>query len=331
MTRVLGQGSVGLFVDNPDHVKRISELADSTWPGRVPVVVKIAAEVPFRAGLSPESETLDVIADLIAKSPKIQLVGTYAHLGNSYASSSPAEALEFLTHEIKAVQAGADRIAKATAPSADKLVISLGATPTITSAQNILEDTPWNKNFRAQLEQVKQTYEVEFHAGVYPVLDMQQLATRARPSSTGEKSLLAPENLALRVMVEVASVYAERENPEALVGAGSIVLGREPCKSYPGWGVVTPWTQDDSKDGPFYDPEGSKTGWIVGRISQEHGTLVWEGPQENMRSLELGEKLMVWPNHACMAGPGFGFYLVVDSESDERDVVRDVWVRWRGW
>jgi hypothetical protein len=40
---------------------------------------------------------------------------------------------------------------------------------------------------------------------------------------------------------------------------------------------------------------------------------------------------MVWPNHACMAGPGFWGYLVVDGDGEDAEIVRDVWVRWRGW
>lgn len=332
VARILGEGSVGLFVDNPEHIEHLSGLDNETWPGLIPVMVKIAAETPFRAGLSPESQTLDSIAQTISSSSKIQLQGAYAHMGHSYSSGSPAEALQFLIQEVKAVQAGAERLTQALPTNGRKLIVSLGATPTITSAQNTLEDTEWNQKFKGYLDQVKQDYEVEFHAGVYPVLDMQQLATRARPAEADEKPLLAPENLGLRIMVEVASTYKERERPEALIGAGSIVLAREPCKSYPGWGVMTPWTQDGrAEDGSYYDPEGSKTGWIVGRISQEHGNLTWEGALDGVRKLAVGEKVMIWPNHACMAGPNFGWYLVIDSDTSDPNVVRDIWVRWRGW
>jgi D-serine ammonia-lyase len=45
-------------------------------------------------------------------------------------------------------------------------------------------------------------------------------------------------------------------------------LGKTP-KSYPAWGIVVPCV----KDGQFYSEEHKK-GWIVGRISQEHGILV---------------------------------------------------------
>lgn len=332
VAQVLGEGAVGLFIDHPDQVKHLSRLDESAWPGLIPVFIKIAAPVS-RAGLRPDSNNLSPLVQAIASTPKIRLSGAYAHMGESYGSSSPAEALEFLIQEIKDAKSGADQIVQALPNgTANKLTITFGATPTATAVQNALSEGEWNQKFRTYLEQVKQTYDVEVHAGVYPVLDMQQLATRARPMTVDGKPLLSTENLGLRVMVEVASTYDEREKPEALVAAGSIVLAREPCKSYPGWGVVTPWTSSDSADtSAFYDPEGSKTGWIVGRISQEHGSLTWEGPTDGMRKLQIGERVMIWPNHACMAGPNFGYYLVVDGDTSEPDTIRDVWPRWRGW
>lgn len=163
-------------------------------------------------------------------------------------------------------------------------------------------------------------------------MDMQQLAARARPqhsTSDPSQSLLSYRDLGFRILAEVASVYPDRgEKPEALIAAGSIVLGREPCKSYPGWAVVTPWP---AQSGQHYDPEGDRTGWIVGRISQEHGILTWEASREGMRELKVGEKLLLWPNHACIAGVNFGWYLVVDSDAEDPDRISDVWLRWRGW
>ena len=32
--------------------------------------------------------------------------------------------------------------------------------------------------------------------------------------------------------------------------------------------------------------------------------------------MRVGEKVMIWPNHACIAGLGFGWYFVVDGERD---------------
>ncbi|KAK8222121.1 hypothetical protein M8818_000291 [Zalaria obscura] len=336
VSRILGPGCVSLFVDQPAHVEMLSKVEDETWPGQINVFVKVDAGY-HRAGLSPESASLDKLAQMIGSQQKVKLQGAYAHMGHSYSSSSPEEALKFLRTEIEEVSKGAARLTKALPQEhlgeGGKLTISLGATPTATATQNILAGSAEAEEFRSFINEAKKHFDVEIHAGVYPVLDMQQLATRARPATgSSEEPLLSFRNLGLRIMVEVASVYDEREKPEALIAAGSIVLGREPCKSYHGWGVVTPWSSlaSGTVETKVFDPEGERSGWIVGRISQEHGMLTWEGPQEDVRKLQIGEKLLVWPNHACMAGPSFWGYLIVDSDKDA-EKIDDVWVRWRGW
>lgn len=79
----------------------------------------------------------------------------------------------------------------------------------------------------------------------------------------------------------------------------------------------------------------------MGRISQEHGILTWNGPsssgseKENaseIPELKVGDKVRIWPNHSCVAGAAFDYYLVVDSRKEgNKDEVVDVWPRWRGW
>jgi D-serine deaminase-like pyridoxal phosphate-dependent protein len=169
-------------------------------------------------------------------------------------------------------------------------------------------------------------YTIELHAGVYPILDMQQLATKSSPSSTStgtankEKSV---SDIALTILAEVASVYPHRSPPEALLAAGSLALGREPCKSYAGWGVVTDWNIASEAEG------GDRaSGWTVARISQEHGILQ---AGEGARGLVVGQRVRIWPNHACIAGAGFRYYLVVDSAVGSGDEVVDVWGRCWGW
>lgn len=206
------------------------------------------------------------------------------------------------------------------------MVLTVGATPTATAAHNMLSGSPRAAEFKTLLNRLKEAYDVELHAGVYPLLDLQQVATHARPASG--RASLTKDSIGSKVLLEVCSVYDERDQPEALASAGSLALGREPCKSYPGWGIVT--GEMGNKGAIVYDERGDRTGWIVGRISQEHGILTWEGPREQMKPLEIGSRITVWPNHACITGAGFGWYLVVDSGKDGETVV-DVWVRWRGW
>lgn len=340
IARQLGPNSIALFADHPDLLDILENVPPDTWAGEIPVWVSI--DVGYhREGVPADSQQLADIASRAAKSKRVKLAGVYTHLGSSYGVSSPEEALECMAQELEGLEKGALSYLKSagittTASDATKMSLSIGATPTATSVQNLLSDdsSEASKKYRAVLDRVKASFAVELHAGVYPVMDMQQLATRARPPHALDKpdeTLLSYRDLGFRLLVEVASLYPDRgAKPEALIAAGSIVLGREPCKSYEGWGVVTPWPAPLGP-GRHYDPEGSKTGWIVGRISQEHGILTWKGAREGMRELEIGQKLLLWPNHACIAGVNFGWFLVVDSEMEKPDRVVDVWLRWRGW
>lgn len=164
---------------------------------------------------------------------------------------------------------------------------------------------------------------IEIHAGVYCVLDLQQLATKALPGS-----LLTWSDLALTVVAEVVSLYPGRgknNTLEVLIGSGSLALAREPCKAYPGWGILTPWNIKGAElDGGGVEEHA---GWQVEKISQEHGILSWKGEVGKEQVLEVGQKVSVWPNHACMTAACFAWYLIVDGGDD----VVDVWPRWTGW
>lgn len=217
---------------------------------------------------------------------------------------------------------------------------AVGATPTTTSVHNLLIDHASTAAESTAIAALRATIDairtngcsIEIHAGVYPVLDIQQLATHALPHS-----LLAWDDVALTVLAEVASLYparGENSSPEVLVGCGVLALGREPCKAYAGWGILSPWNRPGVR-APSTGPE-THVGWQVGRLSQEHGILVWgsgigfEGQVESMpeeEGLRIGQKVRIWPNHACITGAGFGWYLIVDGG----DEIVDVWPRWRGW
>ncbi|KAF2501416.1 hypothetical protein BU16DRAFT_522385 [Lophium mytilinum] len=339
--------TINVLIDHPDQVEHFSQTSFKEPDTRIGAFIKVDTGY-HRSGVAPESATLKTIVDGIMTADCLVLSGFYSHLGHSYGGNSAAEAIQGLIHEIRSTKEAVDLACEGLKVQ-NRLTISVGATPTATAVQNILmKSDPAADEARKVIEQVAATCHLELHAGVYPLLDLQQLATHARPTEVpgdlGESSnAVAPlsvENIGLRMLVEVASLYDDRGTPEALIGAGTLALGREPCKSYPGWGIVTPWEDSTAADddrqlffqeaSPVYDEIG-RTGWIVGRISQEHGILVWQGDQQNKRKLRVGEKLLVWPNHACVAGAGSGWYLVVDSDEQDPDRIVDVWVRWRGW
>ena len=331
-----GKCSVSLLID---HIDQLDSLATIHRFSRHPVGLYVKIDTGYhRAGVEPDSDEFKVLLARIVNeteaSGQASLEGFYSHAGHSYAVDSRAGAMSLLRMEIQGLMQAANaasalyRIGENNRPR--RFVLSVGATPTATSIQNVkastLEGGGWHREATALKECIdmcqKASYELEVHAGVYPILDMQQLATAASPSGAGASSVLSTQDIALTILAEVASVYSGRGAPEALIAAGSLALGREPCKSYNGWGVVTAWGRS-----------AKSSGWMVGRISQEHGILTQAPGAASQCELHVGDKVRIWPNHACIAGAGYGWYLVIDSSlpEEQRSKIVDVWIRWRGW
>lgn len=132
--------------------------------------------------------------------------------------------------------------------------------------------------------------------------DCQQMAT----------SLVPPENVAISVLATVVSLYPHRS--EAMCDAGALAMSKD-AGPWPGFGRVV-W------------PEHAK-GWDLGRISQEHGTLVHRPDgKEEPGALQFGEQVRIVPQHACLTCAAYPWFYVVE---DGRDKVVDVWVPWKGW
>ena len=320
--RALGPGSISVMIDHPDQLKTLSKYSvlAGAWPS---IYIKTDSGTA-RAGTSPGSTQMEEVvqaASTLEQAGGAVIKGFYSHAGHSYSGSSPEDAMSMLIHEISvAMQAAkARRFDSASSP----LTISVGASPTILSVQNLFgpSETPASKRLTSILQSASQQFVLELHAGVYPLLDMQQNATHARPSPTSD--------IALSVLAEVSSLYPDRTpgKPEALISAGCLALAREPCKDYAGWGVVMPWGFPDEAE---YDIEKGRM--IVTRISQEHGIIAYEeDAPRGVLPLVYGQKVRIWPNHACITGSMFAFYVVVDSCSADPDKIVDVWARWRGW
>ncbi|PWO24113.1 hypothetical protein PtrARCrB10_07348 [Pyrenophora tritici-repentis] len=254
----LAPGSIHVLIDNLDAFTKLCERLRSA-PEAVQLGIFIKIDTGYeRAGIKTSSPAFPgLVQSIVAKT---QEPGSKCFLKVGLEAAVKAVPEEFT----------------------GKLVLSVGATPTATAAQNMLaSSSPRVHDFQQVLTRLQKSHAVELHAGVYPLLDCQQVATHARPATiSGEATSafqpLSKSNISVRMLVEVTSVYSERGKPEALVSAGSLAMGREPCKSYPGWGIVTGDLSNSSAK-HIYDEREGKTGWIVGRISQEHGILTWEG------------------------------------------------------
>lgn len=323
-----------------------------------------------RAGvLATSSELLAIVRkifDELEPTGCAELHGLYSHAGHSYGGDSRSAAMSFLTEEIHGLEVAVRLVREKSgcgeAIASRSFDLSVGATPTTSSIQNLVGGLnghdlvlhAQSKSLKAYIDRIQAKDCIELHAGVYTLLDLQQIATQASPSARATNVPISPgpspsplppcalstSDIGMTILAEVASLYPKRNPPEALIAAGSLALGREPCKSYPGWGIVTDWgfPSMSSSSSLSVDPDFGRSGWQVSRISQEHGVLTsttHEEAGESGRAGELlvGQKVRIWPNHACVAGAGFGWYVVVDSSLPEhrRDEIVDIWVRWRGW
>lgn len=351
VAKELGPGSITLMVDHPDQLEVIKQFKDLSGG----IVPKLFVKIDMggrRAGVTPDSETLKSLAEKILHYQElgvVELLGLYSHAGHSYAGKGAPAALDMLRQELDALVDGVSLFRG----FPNGLTLSVGASPTAMALGNL--DTGNNtatasrdadtvsavRNLQDTINKIGQkSLSIEVHAGVYPILDLQQLAVHALPSPSVSWS-----NIAVTIVAEVASLYpgrGEGGSTEALIAAGSLALGREPCKAYSGWGILHPWNMKGDDISALSEREETiekYAGWQVGRISQEHGVLtlkkgVNDGSQQaNKCPLSVGQKVRIFPNHACIALAGYSHFLVVDSSSGPggEDTICDVWPSLQGW
>ncbi|KAH7230524.1 uncharacterized protein BKA55DRAFT_545222 [Fusarium redolens] len=332
----LGQGSISVLIDHPSQLDSVKAFSlHAKFPARVFLKVDTGYH---RAGLPPSAMNKNGLIEALAEleaNREADLLGLYSHSSLSYKDTTAEQAMANLEGEIQgcldAVNAHTHLFAK------DKeLVISVGASPQVTAIENLVTSqgdlSPAAESLRKSIQVVTtgkpgglQT-NLELHAGVYSILDMQQVSTNSRRELGSIE-----DEIAISIIAEVCSVYndKERSQPEALVAVGCLGLGREPCAAYPGWGVISQSSYTAASD------KGRRL--IIDRISQEHSIAAWEhGENEDTSTLspvplEVGQDVIIFPNHACVAGALYGWYLVVDSSEGDATNIVDVWVRASGW
>ncbi|EXJ64194.1 hypothetical protein A1O7_00530 [Cladophialophora yegresii CBS 114405] len=320
----LGKGSIAVMIDHPAQLKCLVEFKKHAG---FPVLVFVKTDAGYhRAGLAPDSnEMVDLVRRVSTAEEQgdLILLGFYSHNSLSYGGSSPDDAMDMLKVEIDVCRQASQHLRQS---RQTPLLVSVGASPTALSLENILPSasasTASANALKETLQLTKSNLELEIHAGVYPIFDLQQVAASSRHFTTDPHDIIS-----VSVLAEVCSLYPNRtEHPEALTSAGCLALAREPCKDYDGWGVVSPWNM------PKHYSIKRDERVVVSRISQEHGILAFEqGSIQRHLPLEYGQKIRIWPNHACITLAMFGWYFVVDSDTDSPDKVVDVYARWRGW
>lgn len=114
----------------------------------------------------------------------------------------------------------------------------------------------------------------QIRPGIFAFNDLGQIAL-------GNATL---QSCAVRIL---STVVSRPTSTTAVIDAGSKSLSADllPAKEhrdeYPGHGLII-----------------GKTGWIIERLSEEHGMLKWMGDGEPS-SLDIGEQIQIIPNHVC--------------------------------
>ncbi|KAK4504196.1 hypothetical protein PRZ48_005112 [Zasmidium cellare] len=332
IARQIAPSTISVLIDHPAQLDHLVDFASSAgFPARVFVKIDTGYH---RAGLPPNGANKDgLIAKLmrLEESGQANFIGLYSHSSLSYSCSTPEQAMGHLRSEIDGCL-DALRQHSSLFPKDKELTISVGASPQVTSVETFVGSHDLSdeaKNLRQAIDRLKtdQTAgfrtKLELHAGVYSILDIQQLSTHARGSLLGDYE----DEIAISVVAEVCSVYnnGERQQPEALLAVGTLGLGREPCATSRGWGALR---RQVAKDGSSPDSR-----LIIDRISQEHCIVAWDKTEGIIPPipLEVGQSVQIFPNHACVTGALYGWYLVVDSASGDDQKIVDVWVRASGW
>ncbi|KAM0229959.1 hypothetical protein ACHAP5_011503 [Fusarium lateritium] len=331
-----GEGSISVLIDHPSQLDCVKAFSDhAKFPARVFLKVDTGYH---RAGLPPSSLNKNGLIEALAKleaQGDAELLGLYSHSSLSYKDTTADQAMENLEGEIQgcieAVNSQAHLFTKN-----KELIISVGASPQVTAVENLTtsngELSPAAKSLRHAMETVSTgkpggfNTKLELHAGVYSILDMQQVSTNSRRDFGSYE-----DEIAISVITEVVSVYnnEERSQPEALIAVGTLGLGREPCAAYSGWGVISQTSYKSQSE--------QSRRLIIDRVSQEHSIAAWEHAEDDEGNalapvpLEVGQNVVIFPNHACVTGAMYGWYLVVDSSQGDTARIVDVWVRASGW
>lgn len=346
---------IKVLIDHPDQAIALQAALEANEAKMPPLKVFIKIDCGYmRAGLTVESPVLPLVVQALASASQLFIWGTYCHAGFSYGSKTGAEASSYLSLEMQSVNQAAQIVTRVAASVENAqirspLVLSVGSTPTAHAAGAAM--------MQEEVKRIKSELigDLELHAGNYPVLDLQQVATNAVPDA----SKPGLERCAMTVLCTIVSSYPSRsimhgnaqpahadgrakEGDEALCDGGGIAFSKD-LGPISGYGHAV-WP-------------AHYIGWQLGRIAQEHGIMTvrpgsaeawyqeWGyGPKAQAVAAtttavgpvgpHLGDKVRFVPQHACMTAAAHHWFFVIDSSTIAPDAVPtvvDVWVPWKGW
>jgi Predicted amino acid aldolase or racemase len=147
--------------------------------------------------------------------------------------------------------------------------------------------------------------------------------TEARPGVYMFQDLFQAEigsctkgDIAMTVLASVIGTNVEAGR--LLIDAGAIALSKDRS------------TQATEHDAGYGEIRGIDNGYafgtcIIDRAYQEHGAALCDA--DILKTIQIGARVRVAPNHACLTAAAHDRYYIVDGSSE----VVDVWDRVNGW
>ncbi len=168
-------------------------------------------------------------------------------------------------------------------------VVSIGSTPSVLFCKNFDGVT-------------------EIRPGVYTFFDLFQM----------HMGCCGPQDLALSVIATV--IGNQSDSGYVLIDAGSLALSKD---------ISTQRFEDRKNYGHVYDYKGRQQlgDLVVTDVDQEHGFIRSASDNPAIVLPDIGEKVRIFPNHACMMSASYDTYYVVDGS----DNIIDEWEKIRGW
>jgi D-serine deaminase-like pyridoxal phosphate-dependent protein len=205
-----------------------------------------------RCGVDPAGPEFLRLAQEIAESNRLELVGLLSHAGHAYGAADVAAVRGIAAAEKHQMSTAVERLSRI---GLGNVSISVGATPTVLA--------------HAGFDGVSQ-----IRPGNYVFCDLTQVRL----------GIVDLQDVALFVVATVVSTGSGR----AVIDSGSKSLSSDmaPHSANAGIGYGLAFRMDDPLD--------ISQGMHVERLSEEHGVV-----RDDRQSLAVGDRIRVYPNHAC--------------------------------
>lgn len=261
-----------------DNVAAVKQLAEAARGANVSVPVLIELDVDgHRSGVSPESQLLLDLGQLLTSTAGVTLAGVLTHAGDSY-NCQGADALTRFAERERAGAVGAAQ--RLRAAGCEVPIVSVGSTPTGTFVRDLSGVT-------------------EVRVGVYMFQDLVMAGI----------GVCSVEDIALSVLVSVIGHQSERG--WIITDGGWTALSRDRGTSTQavdqGYGLV----RDAGGRALAEDLIVASTNQEHGIVARRDA-----GPIDPQR-FPVGTLLRVLPNHACATASEHACYHIVDGTAPE--------------